>query len=220
MRVLIVNPNTSSGVTRRIAAAADSVAQPGDRFTTVSALSGPRLIVTEADAEAATIGVIQAVRAQSSQFDGIIVASFGDTGADHLRRLYPSPPVIGIAQAAFTAARRLGGRFAIVSFAPEVAPSLVAMAEFHGVSDRVARVATLPGPLQHDPVEIADVLLQPLTDLCIACAVEPVTSIVLGGGPLAGVAARIGPACPVPLIDGTQAAIAQLRERVCPEPRS
>ncbi|MBF9059110.1 aspartate/glutamate racemase family protein, partial [Rhodobacterales bacterium HKCCSP123] len=50
MRVLVVNPNTSQGVTDRIGAAAQAAAAPGDRITTVSAAFGPALIVTEADA--------------------------------------------------------------------------------------------------------------------------------------------------------------------------
>ena len=47
MRLLIVNPNTSEGVTRRIDAAAQAVARDGDMFKTVSAEFGPELIVNE-----------------------------------------------------------------------------------------------------------------------------------------------------------------------------
>lgn len=211
MRLLIVNPNTSEGVTARIRAAADAVAQPGDRFTTISAASGPRLIVTEEDAIAATEGVLAAVARHDEEIDGIVLASFGDTGAESLRLRYPETPILGIAEASFLTARRIGGRFAIVTFAPEVVPSLRMMAQRHGVADRLTRIATVPRPLSHDPAEVADVLFDELRELCLSCASEGTGCIILGGGPLAGLAGRIGRSCPVPLVDGTQAAIAQLQ---------
>ena len=220
MRLLIVNPNTSEGVTARIAAAADAVALPGDSFMTVSAASGPQLIVTEEDARAATEGVLAAVARHDGEIDGIVLASFGDTGAECLRLQYPQMPIIGIAEAAFTAARQMGGRYAIVTFAPEVAPSLRAMAGRHRMVDRLIRIAAVPRPLSHDAAEVADLLRAELLDLCLACAAEGADCIILGGGPLAGLAGSLGPGCPVPLIDGTQAAIAQLRHLDRPSSRA
>ncbi|NKX45761.1 aspartate/glutamate racemase family protein [Roseicyclus persicicus] len=214
MRLLIVNPNTSPGVTARIEAAAQAVAGPGDRFTTVSAAFGPPLIVTGADAEAATEGVLAAIAQHEGPVDGIVLASFGDTGADEVRAAWPDVPVIGIAEAAFAEAARIGGPFAIVTFAPEVAPPLAERAGRHGLADALLRVAAPEGPLHHDPAEVADALFGPLLRLSLDCAAEGARSIVMGGGPLAGLAARIAPHCPVPAIDGTQAAVARMRETV------
>ena len=218
MRLLIVNPNTSAGVTARIDGAAQAVAGPGDRFVTVSALSGPPLIVTDADARLATHGVLAAVARHQGAIDAIVLASFGDTGAPEVRATYPHVPVLGIAEAAFAEVKAGSGPFAIVTFAPEVTGPLLAKAKAHGVGDRLLRVAALPDPLRHDPAEIADALFEPIAQLCRDCAAEGALSIVLGGGPLAGLATQIAPQCPVPVIDGTQAAIAQLRARLN-EPR-
>ena len=212
MRVLIVNPNTSDGVTARIDAAAQAVAGPEDRVTTVSAASGPSLIVTDADAAAATVGVLEAIARHKGPIDGVILASFGDTGAAEVKAAYPRLPVLGIAEAAFAEVRSRDEPFAIVTFAPEVALPLETQARRHGVSRTLLRVASAPGPLRHDPADVADALFEPLRDLCNICASEGARSIVLGGGPLAGLAARIAPFCPVSVIDGTQAAIGQMRE--------
>jgi len=65
-----------------------------------------------------------------------------------------------------------------------------------------------------DPADIADTLAAPLAALCQKCADEGAHSIVLGGGPLAGLASRIAPDCAVPVVDGTQEAIAQMRIRL------
>lgn len=214
MRLLIVNPNTSKGVTRRIADTAEAVARPGDDFTTLQAAFGPELIVTAADGEEATRGVLETIRQYGDRPDGIVLASFGDTGSARVRAAWPDIPVVGIAEAAFAATRRIGGTFSIVTFAPEVAPPLRQKAEEHGVAAALLRIAALQEPLTGDPAEIADELAAPLTALCGNCAKEGADSIVLGGGPLAGLATRIAPSCPVPVIDGTQEAVRQLRARV------
>ncbi len=212
MRLLIVNPNTSAGVTARIAAAADAAARPGDRFTAVSAAFGPSLIVTEADGVEATAGVLAAIERHDEPVDGIVLASFGDTGSDEVRAAFPHLPVVGIAEAAFAAARTLGAPFDIVTFAPEVAEPLRTRAHRHGAGALLRDVVFPPEPLRHDPADVADALFQPLLELCLRSGAEGARCIVLGGGPLAGLAARIAPLCPVPVIDGTQAAIEQIRD--------
>lgn len=214
MRLLIVNPNTSTGTTRRIDEAAQAAAHPGDHFHTVSAAFGPELIVTPEDGAEATRGVMAAIAQHKGPVDGIILASFGDTGAEEVRAKWPHLPVIGIAQAAFTAARNKGGPFAVVTFAPEVAQSLQDKAEFYGLGERLIRIAALPDPWHGEPGEVVNERGEAMADLCAACVEEGALSIVIGGGPLAGLAARIGPRVSVPLIDGTQEAIAQIRARI------
>jgi allantoin racemase len=62
------------------------------------------------------------------------------------------------------------------------------------------------------PGAIQDQLFDPLSRLCHQAARAPgVGSVVLGGGPLAGLATRLQPGLPVPVICGTAAAIALLR---------
>lgn len=85
MRVLVVNPNISDGVTARIRAAAEAAALPGERITTVAATGAPRLIVTPEDAARATAAVLAAVERHGGQADGIVLTSFGDTGIAAVR---------------------------------------------------------------------------------------------------------------------------------------
>ncbi|MEO0668244.1 MAG: aspartate/glutamate racemase family protein [Pseudomonadota bacterium] len=214
MRLLIVNPNTSLSATRRIANAAEAVAQPGDDFVARPAAFGPDLIVTPEHAIEAARGVVETVRRHPGKPDGIVLASFGDTGAEEVRALWPDIPVIGIAEAAFATALQIGGRFSIVTFAPEVAHPLRQKAIEHHAGDALLHVASLQEPVNGDPAEMAEVLAEPLAELCRTCAQDGAASIVMGGGPLAGLASRIALNCPVPVIDGTQEAIAQIRARL------
>ena len=210
MRVLIVNPNTSEGVTQRIDTAAQTAARPGDRFTTVSAVSGPSLIVTSDDATQALDGVLKAIAQHQKNVDGIILASFGDTGIECVRQR-TTKPVAGIAHAALTTAAALG-RFAIVSFSPSVAPSLKGIVAHYGLLEHFDAVHVLSDAEWSDPGEIQIELKTPLLRLCRDVAERcGIDAIVLGGGPLAGLAGQFQSEVPVPLIDGTTAAIAQLR---------
>lgn len=211
MRLLVVNPNTSAGVTARIREAAQAVAHPGDRFTTIQAAFGPELIVSEADAAEAARGVVAAVTAHREPYDGVILASFGDTGAAEVRKLKPGLPVIGIAGAGFAALRALGGPFGIVTFGESLVPGLQAKAAEYGVSDALIGISAVPEGDVGDPGTVQGRVEARIARLCSEMASRGARSVLLGGGPLAGLARRIGPGVAVPVIDGTQAAVGLMR---------
>lgn len=211
MRLLVINPNSSEGVTARIRAAAEGACLPGERIETVAATGAPELIVTPQDGAHAVAAVLAAVDRHGARADGIILASFGDTGIAQVRARV-SVPVVGIARAAYSAAVALGERFALVSFSPQVAPSLRATLEAYGLTRHLAGVHVVEGQGWSSPGAIQDELLEPLRQCCITAATRPgIGSIVMGGGPLAGLAERLQPDVPVPLIDGTATAVALLR---------
>jgi Asp/Glu/hydantoin racemase len=211
VRLLIINPNSSATVTARIDAAAQAACQPGERITTICATGAPELIVTPGDAQQAERAVTQALDAWTQPIDGIILASFGDTGLDAVRSR-TNLPVVGIAQSAYAMASVLGPRLSIVSFASNMADALRKTAVGYGHAERIAAMHMVEGASWDDPGEIQVVLASQLLDLCQTSAREDrVNSIVLGGGPLAGLAAILQPKVAVPVIDGTTAAIATLR---------
>ncbi len=211
MRLLIINPNTSKGVTARISEAANAVAMPGDMFTTLCPAFGPELIVTQADADQACRAVVETVKAHSAPCDGIVLASFGNTGAEEVRALRPDIPVVGIASAAFSIAAALGGPFGIVTFGHSLVPALRAKAEEAGLGDLLIGSAAVDTNDFGDPGTVQSRYAGELRQLCLKMHQRGATSVVFGGGPLAGLAAKLAPSCPVPLIDGTQGAINILR---------
>ena len=211
MQLLIVNPNTSTAVTHNIDTAAQAVACKGDIFKTVSAAFGPELIVTEEDGVAAVDGVLASIAANVTGVDGIVLASFGDTGFEIVRAMYRNIPVVGIASAAFAATRCFGGKFSIVTFDDSLKPGLVAGVKMHGMGDSLHRLAAVSDSRAFDAATVQTDRFEAINDLCIECAKEPITSIVLGGGPLAGLSSSIVTPAGVPIIHGTQAAIGILR---------
>jgi Asp/Glu/hydantoin racemase len=211
MRLLVVNPNSSEGVTARIAAAARAAALPDESIRTVAAAGAPELIVTPEDSREAIGAVLATVDRHGAEVDGIIIASFGDTGIAEVRAR-TALPVVGIARSAYAVATALGERFALVSFAPEMAPSLRHTVEAYGLGAHLAGLLTPARAHWSAPGAIQDELCAELRALCLQAAAAPgIGSIVLGGGPLAGLAARLQPDVPLPVIDGTAAAVALLR---------
>lgn len=211
MRLLIINPNTSNGVTARVKEAADTAALPTDHFTTLCPTFGPELIVTQADADHASRAVVETVKNYDAPCDGIVLASFGNTGAEDVRALRPDIPVIGIASAAFSIAVALGGPFGIVTFGQSLVADLQAKAEEAGIGRPLLGTVAVDTNDFGDPGTVQSRYAEELGQLCAQMHQRGATSIVMGGGPLAGMAAKIAPTCPVPVIDGTQGAINILR---------
>ncbi len=211
MRLLIINPNTSVGVTEHIARAASSAAQPEDTLTVISAPFGVPLIIDENDVRTAVEAVIAAINAHSYQVDGIIIASFGDTGIEQVRNRVDCP-VIGIAHAALLIARAVGERFSIVSFDPALIPSLRGIVKRYGMANRLASLRVVENTSWDEIDTIQDGLHDELTSLCELSCADGGNSIILGGGPLAGMARRlVSPHITLPLIDGTTAAVHLMR---------
>lgn len=214
MRLLIINPNTSKGATARIKEAADGVAYPGDEFTTLCPAFGPELIVTQADADHASIAVIEPVKAYDAPCDGIILASFGNTGAEAVQLLRPDIPVVGIAAAAFSIAQALGGPFGIVTFGPSLIPALKAKADEAGLGSKLMATLAVNTTDFGDPGTVQTRYMDEIGELCREMHQRGAGCVVMGGGPLAGLASKLAPNSPVPLIDGTQGAINILRTLV------
>lgn len=208
MRILVVNPNTSAGVTRIIDRAAQAAAAPGQVIETRCAPFGAELIVTQAESAVAARAVVQLVDDIGGRFDAIVVASFADTAIEEVRRRVRCP-VVGIARCAFLAALAAGESFSIVSFSPAVLPGLKDIVARYGLDGQLASLRVLDAGYG-DPGEIASTLRVPLSELCVRTQADGCDAIVLGGGPLAGLARQIAPQLSIPVIDGVTAAVGML----------
>lgn len=113
MRLLLVNPNTSTAMTADIASAARAAANPGTEVLAVQPSFGPRSIEGHFEETIAAAGVAEQVRLAPAH-DGVVIACFGDPGLDAAREV-TSAPVLGVAEAAFHAAAMLATGFSVVT---------------------------------------------------------------------------------------------------------
>ena len=208
MRILMINPNTSEGITQRLANTARATMSEGTVLDTATAPYGVPYISTRTEAVIGGMAVLEILAERHKDYDAAIVAAFGDPGLGAARELYDLP-VVGLAEAGMLTACMLGGKFAIVTFATALGPWYKECVAWHGLGSRCAGVHMLNGSFKSiDDVqeEKSDLLVE----LCNSVAEKGEADvIVLAGAPLAGFAGTVRDRISVPLVDCAQAAIGQ-----------
>jgi allantoin racemase len=202
-RLLIINPNTRADMTALVGDAA-RIALPGVAINLASARFGGRYIASRAAFAIAAHAALDAFAEHGAGADAVLLACYGDPGLDALREI-AGVPVIGLIEAAAEEATATGGRFAVVTGGSRWAPML---REFHlarGLDTRLAAVRTVAptgGEIASDP----EGALAQLAAACRTCAAEDgAGAVILGGVGLIGLAARLQPEVPVPVICSVEA---------------
>ncbi|SDT37802.1 aspartate/glutamate racemase family protein [Bradyrhizobium canariense] len=218
MKILLLNPNTTTAVTDLLYAAGAKAASPGTELVVATAERGVPYIATRAEAQIGGAIALEMLAAAGSSVDAAIIAAFGDPGLFGARELFDIP-VIGLAEAAMLTACMLGRRFSIVTFARALAPWYQECVTMHGLDARCAGIRTLDGTFQ----SISNVQAEK-EDLLVTLANRAVEQdaadvIILSGAPLAGLADKVSHRIPVPVIDPTAAAVRQAETLVALKPR-
>ncbi|MCU0942390.1 MAG: aspartate/glutamate racemase family protein [Hydrogenophaga sp.] len=208
-KLLILNPNTSDGVTQRLVAHAQAQAPAGWVVQGAQARFGARYISGEMAAAVAAHAALDAFAqhaALQGEPDAVLLGCFGDPGLFALRAC-TAAPVFGLAEAAMRAASA-HGRYAIVTGGAAWVPMLERLARALQIDAALCGVQTVPrsgGELAADPVAAHAVLLQAGRQ---ALARWPeAQALLLGGAGLAGMAAPLAGALPVPVLDNVSLAL-------------
>lgn len=208
MRILVLNPNTSTGITDRLMGAARPAAAPGTELVALTAPRGFPYIATRAEAQIGGAIAIEMLAEHHTGFDAAIIAAFGDPGLLGARELFDLP-VVGMAEAAMLTACMLGKRFAIVTFAQALGPWYEECVEMHGLRSRLAGIRMLDGSFGAVS-DVQDEKEELLVQLANAAVTQDEADVViLAGAPLAGLAERVRHRIPVPVVDQMAAAVKQ-----------
>jgi allantoin racemase len=193
-RLVVINPNRSSWMTRRVG---DALALSVDtKQVRVTATDGPEVIDNVATFGHAAMTVRSEARrclTQHGLADAIVVACFGDPGFEALRADPGMPPVFGLAHSAMTQAVESQQRFAVLTCGPAWKPLLTQRAHAFGMSEGLVDVWALPvngAVFAHDPALWWPALLQNAQ----TAADEGATSLILGGAVFAGLSVPPAPA--------------------------
>jgi len=218
MKILVANPNTSTGVTDRLVTSGKLVASPGTELIPVTAPRGVPYIATRAEAAIGGTVMLEMLAEKRGTFDAAIVAAFGDPGLGGARELFDFP-VVGMAEAAMLVACTLGRSFAIVSFSKSLEPWFAEIVAWHGMTSRCAVIRMLD-----EAFKSIDAVQEEKEAKLIELANRTVKEngadvVILAGAPLAGLANKIRERVPVPLVDGIQAAVTMAEGLVRLNPR-
>ncbi|WP_198804819.1 aspartate/glutamate racemase family protein [Leptolyngbya sp. BL0902] len=200
MKLLLVNSNSTEAVTDRMVAVARTVAAPKTTITGLTAAGTP-VIRTHWEFATAAVETVVALKAQAHDHDAAIIGCFGDPGLKAARHEL-SIPVVGMAEAAMLSAHLLGGSYSIVTFGPHNAVTIADLARHYGLHTRLASVRIAP-------VSHAAMLADP-TQAITACRTagqqaldhDGADVLILGGGPVTGMASQIAAELGVPVLDG------------------
>jgi len=224
MTLLVINPNTSEGVTQRLVDAVRSEAGPGCDVQGITARFGARYISCEASYAVAGHAVLDAWAAHCAaegEPEAVLIGCFGDPGLWALRERSPAP-VVGLAEATMREAAALG-RFAIVTGGAAWGPMLRRLAQALGLDSALARLEII-APNGAALAADRQSAIELLRAACVkAAAAGDVQSVVLGGAGLAGMAPMVEPGLGVPLIDSVTSAARALMaatrgQRHAPQP--
>lgn len=141
MKLLVINPNTTQAMTDSIADTAVRAARPGTVIEAVSPSWGPASIEGHAEEELAAVAALQVVAERATDFDGVVIACYGDPGLYAARELSPVP-VVGIAEASMLTACTVAHTFSVVTVLDRTAPLIFDVVRRYGLESRCASVRT------------------------------------------------------------------------------
>ncbi|CAN5375765.1 aspartate/glutamate racemase family protein [soil metagenome] len=208
MRLLLLNSNTSSFVTDKVAVAARAAAQPTTEIVPVTGNFGARIIATRTELAIAEHATVDLIAQHAAGFDAVLIAVSYDVALWAAREM-TSIPVVGITEAAMLTACMLGTRVGVVVFGQRVLPMYQELIARHGLTARVAgwRMVDTNAPYSAGDQTEADALtLAAVNDLVTKDGAEVV---VLTGAVMAGVPPRLQPHASVPLLDGISCGVRQ-----------
>jgi allantoin racemase len=209
MRILVVNPNSTASMTRKIGAAARSVAAASTDIVADNPTDTPASIEGYVDEALCLPGLLRIVShhagAGQCRVDGVVVACFDDPGIDAARALI-AQPVVGICEAAVRMASLVAGRFTIVTTTSRSVPAIEQLTRRYGVAERCrVRAADVPVLALEDPNSGARHRVR--DEITRALQSDSAEAIVLGCAGMADLARDLSRDFGLPVIDGVTAAV-------------
>lgn len=205
MRLLVLNPNTTASMTRKIGDAAKQAATPGTEITAVNPDHGPVSIEGYFDEAQSLSGVISVVRDHAAA-DGIILACFDDTGLDAVRCMTDAP-VLGIGEAAFHMASMLANKFSVVTTLSRSIPAIEHNLTRYGLATRCAKVRASEVPVLDLESNAGDARKRISAEIRRAIEEDRAEAIVLGCAGMTDLAKSLTNEHSLPVLDGVACAV-------------
>ncbi len=196
-RVLLINANTTQGVTELIERHARAAVGGAVEFKAVTAAFGAAYISSEAAYAVAGHAALDCLEREAAGCDAVYLACFGDPGLFALREA-ARVPVVGMAEASMREAAKRG-RFSIVTGGAAWKPILRRLALALDLSNELlnVRALPLPGPQLAARPELISEEIEKATK-------DGAQTVIIGGAALAGLARKLQTR--VALIDSVECA--------------
>ncbi|NKB53855.1 MAG: aspartate/glutamate racemase family protein [Rhizobiaceae bacterium] len=206
MKILVVNPNTTTSMTKKIGLAARAAARPGTEIVVANSQNGPASIQGFLDVATCVPGLLEEV-AQHPDVDAIVIACFDDTGLDAVRSLV-TVPVLGIGEAAYHAASMIAVKFSVVTTLSRSVYGLENNLLKYGLAQKCTGVRATDIPVlkleEGDRATVDKIRLE----IRAAIDQDQAEAIVLGCAGMADLMAQLSDEFQLPVVDGVAAGVA------------
>ncbi len=204
-KICVINPNTSSDMTKLIEKTSTNFSHKNLSIKTIGSDFGPESIEGYYDEIFSVPGLIQKVK-DNLDSDAFIIACFDDTGLDAVRSI-TEKPVIGIGEASFHVANLISNSFGIITTLSRSIPALKNNLDKYGFSKKCTYLSAVEIPvLDIDKnqdfcvEEISKNILQSKKKLGIE-------AVVLGCAGMGFLLSKIEKKCGIPIIEGISSSV-------------
>lgn len=205
MKILVVNPNTTASMTKKIGIAAQAIARPDTEIVATNSQDGPASIQGFLDVATCIPGLLAEI-SRHPDVDAIVIACFDDTGVDAVRTLVKAP-VLGIGEAAYHAASMIANKFSVITTLSRSVPGLENNLMRYGLAQKCARVRATEIPVlkleEGDPATLYKIR----SEIRDAIEQDNAEAIVLGCAGMADLMAELSAEFGLPVIDGVAAGV-------------
>lgn len=199
---MVINPNTSSAMTDSIRKTIIDL-QPNMNVTVVHPSRGPESLESFYDYQIAAFEVIQLIQNSQTNYDGILIACFGDPGLYAIKEISDCP-VVGIAEASLSLSLLLGKKFSVITALKKAAPMMEDMIAQYGLSARCSGVCPMNInvlAIEKDKANIFSCFVKTGHE----CLHDGAEVIILGCASMTGLKEEMEQKLCVPVIDPVQA---------------
>lgn len=205
MKILVINPNTTTSMTAKIGAAAKAAAAANSTIIAVNPAYGPASIEGYYDEVFAVPGIIEEI-SKHPDADAFIIACFDDTGLD-AARCATSAPVIGIGEAGFHFASLIAGKFGVVTTLARSVPAIEHNLVKYSLDRRCAGVRASEVPVLDLELPGSDARQKISAEISRSIAEDHAEAIVLGCAGMADLAHHLSKDHGIPVLDGVSCAV-------------
>ena len=207
MRILIVNPNTDEQMTQAIVAAASKYARADTEIVACQPDWGPVALDGYSDGVLAAAAVVEKLTSGSApRADAVVLAGFGDPGAQALREVL-DVPVFDIAECGAHMACLLGRRFGVLTTLDRSAPPIEDLLRVVGLWERCSGVRSIEIETHALAGDVAMGLSRLVEQGRAAIVHDKAEVLVLGCGGMGGLDKQLEQQLAVPVVDGIVAAV-------------
>jgi allantoin racemase len=205
--ILVINPNSTTAVTRAIDAAMAPLRVPGGpKINCLTLEEGPPGVESQYDADSVIIPLCRLIRGADSKAAAFVIACFSDPGLFSAREV-TGKPVLGIAECGILTALTLGHRFGVISILPRSVPRHLRYIAAMGVRERLAGDL----PIGLGVAELADARASLMRMIDVGRRLRDqhgADVLVMGCAGMASYRSDLEEAVRIPVVEPTQAAVA------------